>query len=128
MFDELLPTYIVLCTQYTLTVCSTPFSLSCGRLLLLLLRFFVYLSREGDRMKFDLNFATHEARRCADYLSQAQHHLSRARRVDDEERLLREKQEREREAIRQKHVDEEVREEDREGNGERCVQYLHMHA
>ena len=59
-------------------------------------------------MKFDLNFATHEARKCADYLSQAQHHLARARRVDDEERSIREKQEREREAIRQKQMEEEV--------------------
>lgn len=59
-------------------------------------------------MKFDLNFATHEARKCADYLSQAQHHLARARRIDDEERTLREKQEREREALRQKQLEEEV--------------------
>ena len=36
----------------------------------LLHRFFVYLSKEGDRMKFDLTYATHEARKCADYLSQ----------------------------------------------------------
>ena len=57
-------------------------------------RFFVYLSKEGDRMKFDLNFATHEARKCADCLSQAQHHLARARRVDNEERSLKERQER----------------------------------
>lgn len=33
-------------------------------------RFFVYLSKEGDRMKFDLSYATLEARKCADYLSQ----------------------------------------------------------
>ena len=59
-------------------------------------------------MKFDHNFATHEARKCADYLSQAQHHLARARRIDDEERTLREKQEREQEALRQKQVEEEV--------------------
>lgn len=59
-------------------------------------------------MKFDLNFATHEARKCADYLSQAQHHVARARKVDDEERLLREKQEKEREVIRQKQIEEEV--------------------
>ena len=70
-------------------------------------RFFVYLSKEGDHMKFDLNFATHEARKCADYLSQAQHHVSRARKVDDEERLMRERQEKERELIRQKHIEEE---------------------
>ena len=59
-------------------------------------------------MKFDLNFATHEARKCADYLSQAQHHLARARRVDDEERSLKERQEREREALRQKQLQDEV--------------------
>ena len=59
-------------------------------------------------MKFDLNFATKEASKCADYLSQAQHHLARARRVDDDERALREKQEREREALRAKQQEEEV--------------------
>ena len=30
----------------------------------------MYLSKEGDRMKFDLIHATHEAHKCADYLSQ----------------------------------------------------------
>ena len=59
-------------------------------------------------MKFDLNFATHEVRKCADYLSQAQHHLARARRVDDEERSLKERQERERETLRQKQLQDEV--------------------
>ena len=59
-------------------------------------------------MKFDLNFATHEARKCADYLSQAQHHLARARKVDDEERSLKERQEREREALKQKQLQDEV--------------------
>ena len=59
-------------------------------------------------MKFDLNFATHEARKCADYLSQAQHHVARARKVDDEERQLRERQEKEREIIKQKQLEEEV--------------------
>ena len=60
-------------------------------------------------MKFDLNFATHEARKCADFLSQAQHHLARARRVDDEERVMREKQEKERGELAKKHQEEEVR-------------------
>ena len=68
----------------------------------------MYLSKEGDRMKFDLNFATHEARKCADYLSQAQHHVARARKVDEEEKQLRERQEKERESIRQKQLEEEV--------------------
>jgi RNA polymerase-associated protein CTR9 len=71
-------------------------------------RFFVYLSKEGDRMKFDLNFATHEARKCADFLSQAQHHLARARRVDDEERSIKERQELERERMAKKQQEEEV--------------------
>jgi RNA polymerase-associated protein CTR9 len=70
-------------------------------------RFFVYLSKEGDRMKFDLSYATHEARKCADYLSQAQHHLSRARKVDDEERALKEKLEEEKEALRLKQEEEQ---------------------
>ena len=47
-------------------------------------------------------------RRCADLLSQAQHHVARARKMEDEEREQREKQEREREAIRSKHLEEEV--------------------
>ena len=59
-------------------------------------------------MKFDLNFATHEARKCADFLSQAQHHLTRARRMDDEERALKEKQEMEREELARKQQQEEV--------------------
>ena len=70
-------------------------------------------------MKFDLNFATHEARKCADFLSQAQHHLARARRVDDEERVLKERQEMEREEIVRKQQEEEVRGEGgREGERE----------
>lgn len=69
----------------------------------------MYLSKEGDRMKFDLNFATHETRKCADYLSQAQHHLARARRTDDQERMIKEKQDKEREAFRNKQLQEDVR-------------------
>ena len=71
-------------------------------------RFFVYLSKEGERAKFDLNFATHEARKCADFLSQAQHHLSRARKVDDEERMMRESQEKARGELAKKQQEEEV--------------------
>ena len=47
-------------------------------------------------------------RRCSDLLSQAQQHVSRARKVEDEERELRERQEKEREAIRNKQMEEEV--------------------
>ncbi len=59
-------------------------------------------------MKFDLNFATHEARKCADFLSQAQHHLTRARKVDDEQRAMKEKQDVERGEIERKMQEEEV--------------------
>jgi len=37
-----------------------------------------------------------EARRCQDLLSQAQYHVARARRLDEEEKMLRRKQEEER--------------------------------
>ena len=50
--------------RYVLFIIST-FTIS-----FIFCRFFVYLSKEGDRMKFDLSYATHEARKCADYLSQ----------------------------------------------------------
>ncbi|XP_011403140.1 PREDICTED: RNA polymerase-associated protein CTR9 homolog [Amphimedon queenslandica] len=70
-------------------------------------RNFVFLSREGDRLKFDLQFASHEAKRCADLLSQAQHHVARARKSEDEERELREKQEKEMETLRQKQIEQE---------------------
>ena len=66
-------------------------------------------------MKFDLTYATHEAHKCSDYLSQAQHHLTRARKVDGEEKALREKMEEEKEALRTKQAEEEVRECGREG-------------
>lgn len=47
-------------------------------------------------------------RRCADLLSQAQHHVTRARRTEDEERVLLEKQQKEREILRMKQLEEEV--------------------
>lgn len=40
--------------------------------------------------------AESEARRCQDLLSQAQYHVARARRLDEEEKMLRRKQEEER--------------------------------
>jgi hypothetical protein len=46
----------------------------------------------GDRMKYDLARAAIEARQCQDLLSQAQYHVARARKIDEEERALRKKQ------------------------------------
>ena len=60
-------------------------------------------------MKFDLKFAIHEAQKCAEFLNQAQYHLARARKVDDEERARKEKQEKERGELVRKQIEEEVR-------------------
>lgn len=71
-------------------------------------RFFKYLSVHGDRMRYDLAQAAKEERKCQDLLSQAQYHVARARRVDEEERALRRKQEEEREAFRLRQMEEKV--------------------
>ena len=61
---------------------------------------FQYLAVEGDRMKYDLARAAIEARQCQDLLSQAQYHVARARKIDEEERSLRRKQQEERDKFR----------------------------
>lgn len=71
-------------------------------------RYFNYLSVHGDRLRYDVTLAGLEARQCQDLLSQAQYHVARARRVDEEERQLRRKQEEEREAFRLKQIEEQV--------------------
>jgi len=71
-------------------------------------KYFQYLSANGDRTKYDLGQAAAEAQQCQDLLSQAQYHVARARKLDEEEKLLRKKQEEEREAFRQKQYDEMV--------------------
>uniref|UniRef100_A0A673CN65 CTR9 homolog, Paf1/RNA polymerase II complex component n=1 Tax=Sphaeramia orbicularis TaxID=375764 RepID=A0A673CN65_9TELE len=58
-------------------------------------RYFSYLSKAGDKMRFDLALAASEARQCSDLLSQAQYHVARARKQDEEEKELRAKQEQE---------------------------------
>ncbi|XP_021927029.1 RNA polymerase-associated protein CTR9 homolog isoform X3 [Zootermopsis nevadensis] len=70
-------------------------------------KYFNYLSVHGDRMRYDVTLAGLEARQCQDLLSQAQYHVARARRVDEEERQLRRKQEEEREAFRLKQMEEQ---------------------
>lgn len=67
------------------------------------------MSLYGDRMKYDLASAGMEARQCQDLLSQAQYHVARARRVDEEEKQLRKKQEEEREAFRVRQMEEQKR-------------------
>lgn len=47
-------------------------------------------------------------RQCSDLLSQAQYHVARARKQDEEERELRAKQEQERDLLRQQLLKEQV--------------------
>ncbi|XP_015748748.1 PREDICTED: RNA polymerase-associated protein CTR9 homolog [Acropora digitifera] len=70
-------------------------------------RNFSWLAQNGDRLKFDLSWAAAEARHTGDLLSQAQYHVSRARKVDEEEQAVRQKQEEEKEALRKKKEEEE---------------------
>lgn len=49
-----------------------------------------------------------ESRQCSDLLSQAQYHVARARKQDEEEKELRAKQEQERDLLRQQMLKEQV--------------------
>ena len=66
------------------------------------------MSVYGDRMKYDMGAAAAEARQCSDLMSQAQYHVARARRADEEEKQLRAKQERERAEFRLKQLQLQV--------------------
>ncbi|KAG8230222.1 hypothetical protein J437_LFUL010850 [Ladona fulva] len=72
-------------------------------------KYFQHLSVHGDRLKYDIAVAAAEARQCKDLLSQAEYHVARARRLDEEEKQLRKKQEEEREAFRLKQLEEQKR-------------------
>lgn len=78
-----------------------------------LYRYFQHLSVNGDRLKYDLGAAAAEANQCRDLLSQAQYHVVRARKQDDEEKALRRKQDEERQALKQKVVEEQMKREER---------------
>lgn len=67
-------------------------------------KYFQYLATHGDRME---QLAEAEARRCQDLLSQAQYHVARARRLDEEEKMLRRKQEEERQAFKMRQTEEQ---------------------
>ncbi|XP_061599027.1 RNA polymerase-associated protein CTR9 homolog [Cololabis saira] len=77
-------------------------------------RYFSYLSKAGDKMRFDLALAASEARQCSDLLSQAQYHVARARKQDEEEKELRAKQEQERDLLRQQVLKEQEQKRSRE--------------
>lgn len=72
-------------------------------------RYFQYLSVHGDRMRYDVTLADMEAKQCQDLLSQAQYHVARARKMDNDERDMRRKQEEEREALRVKQIEEQTK-------------------
>lgn len=72
-------------------------------------RYFQYLSVHGDRMRYDVTLADTEAKQCQDLLSQAQYHVARARKMDNDEREMRRKQEEEREALRVKQIEEQTK-------------------
>eukprot|EP00102_Acyrthosiphon_pisum_P018617 XP_016655827.1 PREDICTED: RNA polymerase-associated protein CTR9 homolog isoform X2 [Acyrthosiphon pisum] len=71
-------------------------------------KYFQYLSVHGDRMRYDVDLANIEAKQCKDLLSQAQYHVARARKMDNDERDSRRKQERERELYRVKQIEEQT--------------------
>ena len=71
-------------------------------------RYFQYLSIPDDRIRYDISSAESEAQYCQDLLIQAQYHVVRARRLDEDEKQLRKKQEEECEIIRQQQLKEQV--------------------
>ncbi|TRY97435.1 hypothetical protein DNTS_033826 [Danionella cerebrum] len=77
-------------------------------------RYFSYLSKAGDKMRFDLALAASEARQCSDLLSQAQYHVARARKQDEEEKEQRARQEQERDQLRQRIMKEQEERKSRE--------------
>ncbi|XP_018008895.1 RNA polymerase-associated protein CTR9 homolog isoform X3 [Hyalella azteca] len=56
-------------------------------------KYFQHLSVHGERLRYDLAAAGAEASQCRDLLSQAQYHVARARRLDNDERQLKAQQE-----------------------------------
>lgn len=75
-------------------------------------KYFTYLNAHGDKTRFNITVAGTEASQCQDLLSQAQYHVARARRIDEEDKSMRQKQELERSVFKQKQVDERRRQEE----------------
>lgn len=72
-------------------------------------KYFTYLKDNGDKSRFNITVAGTEASQCQDLLSQAQYHVARARKIDEEEKSMRMKQEAERSAFKQKQEEEKKR-------------------
>jgi RNA polymerase-associated protein CTR9 len=77
-------------------------------------RTFIWLSKTGDversqfQIKYDFRNDVHEAKMCQDLLNQATHRMSRAKRLDEEERELKKRQEEEIQLLKQKQAQEEA--------------------
>ncbi|KAK0092560.1 hypothetical protein PV326_001146, partial [Microctonus aethiopoides] len=67
-------------------------------------KYFQYLATLGDSMK---QLAEPEVRECQDLLLQAQYHVARARRLDEEEKMLRRKLEDEKQAFKLRQAEEQ---------------------
>lgn len=62
----------------------------------------------GDKQRYNIALASIEASQCQDLLSQAQYHVSRARKIDEEDRNLRTKQEQERAAFKKRQEEDRL--------------------
>lgn len=69
-------------------------------------KYFTYLNVHGDKTRFNISVAGTEASQCQDLLSQAQYHVARARRIDEEDKSMRQKQEQERSLFKSKQEEE----------------------
>lgn len=72
-------------------------------------KYFQYLAINGDKTRFNIAVASVEASQCQDLLSQAQYHVARARRIDEEDKSQRLKQDEERSAFKRKQEEEKKR-------------------
>ncbi|XP_050574045.1 RNA polymerase-associated protein CTR9 homolog isoform X12 [Bombus affinis] len=72
-------------------------------------KYFQYLSRHGDKIR---QLANAEAGSCQDLLSQAQYHVARARRLDEEEKIFKRKQEEERQVFKIRQTEEKRKSEE----------------
>lgn len=77
-------------------------------------KYFHFLHSTGDKTRFDLDGVAHEVQRCQDLLRQAEHHVKRAKAVDEQEKETRKKQEEERRALQEKMEEERRRREEEE--------------
>lgn len=85
-------------------------------------KYFHYLLNSNDRVRFDQNNLMYQVKRCQDLLSQAQYHVARARKLDEEDKELRRKQEEEREALRMKMLEKQkLQEEEKKKKEEELI-------